>query len=168
MRLLSGRIAGLDENTHEARAIAPPTSASASSPIIATSSTAHRRPSTASLKNVGAAFQARWLLDRKRIPARRRRACVEAEFAIVIEEVAVFGQGEKHGSLEDLAISLVHRSYVKNSPASPTTTASSPSVLSQRNPRANSGCTTRKRASSGARESHALKPRACRHPPARL
>ena len=34
-------------------------------------------------------------------------ACVEAELAIVIEEVAVFGQGEKHGSLEDLAISSV-------------------------------------------------------------
>jgi hypothetical protein len=34
---------------------------------------------------------------------RDERACVETEFAIVIEEVAVFGQGEKLGPLKNIA-----------------------------------------------------------------
>jgi hypothetical protein len=40
---------------------------------------------------------------------RDERACVETEFAIVIEEVAVFGQGEKLGPLKNLAISSVQQ-----------------------------------------------------------
>ena len=90
--------------------MAPPTSASASSPIITTSPDAHAMLSTARLKNAGAGLPSTVAtLTGCIFESGDKRTSIKAQFTIAVEKIAIFRKREKLRAMNDLPEGLVQK-----------------------------------------------------------